>query len=250
MIGLPIDNGAQVQFWQSFLRLVLARPISLQAEFNVGDSLVPRARNELTARFLASDCTHLLFIDSDLIFQPGDVEALLARNLDIVGGFYPKKQAELEYVCNALSENVVECDGLRQVRYLGTGFLMIARKVFEVMQDRRGDALAYRSDFSGRIEHDFWSVGTYQYPDGSRRYLSEDWFFCQRAMDLGFKVWGDTRVVLKHVGQAVYPLQPTTQTFSTPTAGNGTPGADAIRPSSAPALSTDCVRATAPAGAI
>ncbi len=32
-------------------------------------------------------------------------------------------------------------------------------------------------------------------------------FFCQRALDLGYKVFADTRVVLKHCGDCVYPIE-------------------------------------------
>jgi hypothetical protein len=39
------------------------------------------------------------------------------------------------------------------------------------------------------------------------RYLSEDWFFCERALRLGYEIFADTRVVLKHVGEAIYPLK-------------------------------------------
>jgi hypothetical protein len=52
--------------------------------------------------------------------------------------------------------------------------------------------------------HDFWSVGVHQ---PSKRYLTEDWWFCQRALDLGYKVWGDSKVMLQHEGRAIYPLE-------------------------------------------
>ena len=48
---------------------------------------------------------------------------------------------------------------------------------------------------------------SHQFPGGTRRYLSEDWMFCQRWLDIGGKVYGDAGIVLKHIGSAVYPLQ-------------------------------------------
>ena len=85
--------------------------------------------------------------------------------------------------------------------------MLIKRVVFEQMIDRFGKEIGFMADEVKRQEYDFWSVGTYQFPDGTRRYLSEDWYFCQRWHDLGGKVWGDTKIVCKHVGQAVYPLK-------------------------------------------
>lgn len=233
MIGLPIDNGAQSHFWQCLCQLIKDPPFEIQFEFNCGDSLVPRARNELTARFLASDCTHLMFIDSDIMFTVHDVERLLADDLDIVAGFYPKKQTRLEYVCNELLSPGPDIQpSVRQMAYMGTGFMLIKRGVFETMADRLGDDLRYISDFTGRLEYDFWSVGVYEYPDGSRRYLSEDWYFCQRALVLGYKVWGDTRVKLHHIGLAVYPLPtPPSEIFApVPQAGSDRAGDGVIAP--------------------
>lgn len=196
--------------------MLLDPPASLQYCPLIGDSLVSRARNTLTAKFLASDCTHLLFIDSDLIFSGEQVERLLSHNEDVAGGFYPKKkEGELEWVCNAkLDGSHVDARGLQEVRYMGTGFLLIKRGVFERMIGRFGEEIAYHPDNDpSATEWDFWTVGVHR-PSG--RYLSEDWFFCQRALDLGYKVFGDTKVILKHVGQAIYPLQTQMDAFTSP----------------------------------
>ena len=50
-------------------------------------------------------------------------------------------------------------------------------------------------------------MGVYEYQDGHRRYLSEDWYFCQRWLDLGGDVLVDTRIILQHIGTAIFPLQ-------------------------------------------
>jgi len=60
------------------------------------ESLIQRARNYLVDSFLRSDYTHLMFIDSDIGFNPHDVISLAAlaepdSGYDIVCGPYPKK---------------------------------------------------------------------------------------------------------------------------------------------------------------
>ncbi len=56
------------------------------------ESLISRARNASVAHFLEDEeSTHLLFIDSDIIFTPDDVFKLIAANKDVVAGIYPKK---------------------------------------------------------------------------------------------------------------------------------------------------------------
>jgi hypothetical protein len=68
--------------------------------------------------------------------------------------------------------------------------------------------MAYHPDHAPtETEYDLWPVGPYTYKDGNTRYLSEDWFFCQRWLDLGGQVWGDSRVPLKHIGQIAFPLK-------------------------------------------
>jgi len=204
LIAIPCYTGMQAYFTRCVMNLIQEPPANITVRFLPGDSLVSRARNILTADFLLTDCTHLLFIDTDLIFETDHIARLLKHNLAIVGGFYPKKQeGKLEWVCNAYPGGPgVDRRGLQQLCYIGAGFLMVRRDVFLKMIKRFGDEIEYRSDQSGRQEWDFWKVGVHQ---PSRRYLSEDWFFCQNALDLGYKVYGDSRVILKHVGTAIYP---------------------------------------------
>ncbi len=209
-VALPVYRELDALAAQCLLRLIQNPPCELQIRLQIGDSLVCRARNSLTADFLAGDASHLLFIDGDLLYGPDHIARLMCHSADVVGGLYPKKQeGPLQWVCNGcLAPTDVGPDGLQEVRYVGTGFLRVARRVFERMIAADGDRLAYTPDHDPqRTEWDFWSVGVHRFADGSKRYLSEDWSFCQRWLDLGGKVYADTRVILKHVGSAVYPLK-------------------------------------------
>lgn len=204
MVGLPIYGAAHPLFIQGLIALTAQPPCKVTFQFNTWNSLVSLARNQIAAEFLASDCTHLLFIDADIGFEARHVAQLLARDLDIVGGLYPyKKAGPAEYVSNALEQPTPEADGLQELKYLGTGFLLIKRRVFEILREQF-PALEYVSDYQRRIEHDFFSVEVKQ-----RRHLSEDWSFCERARACGFKIFGDTRVKLKHAGSAIYPMPAT-----------------------------------------
>jgi FkbM family methyltransferase len=210
LIALPVYHSMEAGFAKCLMALINEPPGDIMVRMCVGDSLVSRARNSLTRDFLRSDAEYLLFLDTDLIFSPAHVASLLSRPGDIVGGLYPKKQqGKLEFVVNShLVPKPIQPDGLQEMRYVGTGFMRIHRRVFEKMIEVYGDQLKYTPDTNpGETEYDFWSVGVYQYEDGRRRYLSEDWYFCQRALDLGFQVWADTRVQVEHVGTVVYPLQ-------------------------------------------
>lgn len=208
-VAIPAYGSMPYEFLRSLMAFEVEHTMDASIRLLPGDSLVSRARNTLTAEFLKTDCTHLLFIDSDLVFDAKQVQRLLDHDLDVVGGCYPKKQqGPLEWVCNIRpGVETPTSDGLQEVRYIGTGFMMVKRAVFERMMAAHPE-IAYRPDpRPTETEWDFWAVGPYQDAQGFRRYLSEDWYFCQRWLDLGGKVFADTRVILKHVGQAVYPLK-------------------------------------------
>jgi hypothetical protein len=201
-IGLPVYGGYDPHFTGCLINLLMNPPVSVVMKSNIGDSLVSRARNNLVADFLKTDCTHLLFIDTDLIFSAEHVTRLLSHNVPLVAGVYPKKQAELAWVFNPIPGEVEDKNGLIKVKYAATGFMLIRRDLIEAMISVFR-CVEYDDDEGGGVKHDLFSVGVVD-----RRYLSEDWYFCRRARILGIDVLIDTRVVLKHVGKAIYPISP------------------------------------------
>jgi len=223
-LATPIYGGVDPYFHESMMSVVTDknRIYGVRVRPLIGDSLVSRARNRLATEFLKSDATHLFFIDSDLIFSAEHVARIAshaARGVPIVAGLYPKKQRQLGWVCNVL-DRPTEPDkfDLQPVKYAGTGFLCIAREVLETMMAAHPEA-RYDPDDGDDWQGDLWEffpVGIRQCPEtGRRRMLSEDWWFCQRAIDLGYKIMMDTRVVCKHVGSMIYPLD-TIESFAKP----------------------------------
>jgi hypothetical protein len=243
-IGLPVAQKIDVQFMECITALQKKSPFEFEIHYKQGDGIA-RSRNILTAKFLKTDCTHLLFIDCDLIFSAEQIERLLKHDLPVVAGFYPKKQeGKLEWVVNTLLENPApNAEGLQRVKYAGTGFLMIRRDVFEKMILDYPE-IAYREDYGAReLAYDFWAMAPYgpscaesrlkvvrqrianfdrkniadisivelaeilNAPLGESRYLSEDWYFCQRWLDMGNDILMDTHIILRHIGTAIYPLQ-------------------------------------------
>ena len=191
-------------FVQSVLAAVHAPLVSMAFGW-VCDPSVSRARNILTANFLETDCTHLLFVDADIAFSPADIARISSHAEPVVGGLYPLKNTKpaVEWCGNGLDTPAPDrADGLRQVKYIGTGFLCIRRDAFERMIENDGAGLRYRQDFPPhRTEYAFWR-------DSVRkgRFLTEDWTFCDAWNDLGGKVFADTQVVLRHAGRAEWPL--------------------------------------------
>jgi hypothetical protein len=138
--------------------------IQLQLYFLFNESLITRARNYCADEFMRSNATHLMFIDSDIGFNPQDVIAMLAMQTDeseydVMGGPYPKKCISWEKIVQAVNkgvaddnpsvlekyvgdyvfnpkggQNEIPLNKPVEVRELGTGFMMIRRKTFEEYQ--------------------------------------------------------------------------------------------------------------------
>lgn len=220
--------GSEVKtpFMLSLLALYSQSNAFAKIDVISNDSLVCRARNTHAARFL--EATHpttgkpmqwLLFIDTDIEFQPWHVTRLIRDAIadggkSIFCGMYPLKQTKPHFVCNSLPGETIDANGHVRVREGGTGFMLIHRSILERMRDTYPE-LAFECDNneSGATKTetrwDFFSVGVYyDKVSKKRRYLSEDYYFCQRWRDMGGSVIMDTLIQTKHHGNMTFPIPP------------------------------------------
>ena len=191
-------------FVQSLLTLGIKPSVSCHFGWSC-DPSVERARNILTANFLESECSHILFVDTDIGFTRQDVARISSHAELVVGGMYPLKTdaPDVAWCGNGLQagEAPIREDGLSQVKYIGTGFLCLRREILELLA-KHPDVKPYRQDFPPhRRETAYWYQRVAQ-----DRFLTEDWNFCQMCLELGIPIWGDSQVVLRHAGRAVWPL--------------------------------------------
>ena len=200
------------------------------------ESLITRARNYCVDEFLRSDFTHLMFIDSDIGFNPNDVLALAAlaepgSDKHIMCGPYPKKTIAWEKIKKAVDKGFgddnpqalqkyvgdyvfnpaegvgeIQLDQPVEVLEGGTGFMMIPRETFTKFAEAYPDNAYYpdhvRSDhFDGtRMIHMYFQALIEKRSDGQPRYLSEDYMFCQWARKAGLKTWMCPWMKLVHMG--------------------------------------------------
>jgi len=209
-IAMPVYSGLQVEFTGSLLEVI--KSVNSRLEFHAGDSLITRSRNNVVHSFLQTDIPWLLFLDTDLVFPVEHITRLLSHGTQypLVGGCYPKKKlGPAEWVCNVLPGAELREDGLQEVGEMGTGMLKIHRSVFGALREAYPQ-LRYKCDGNKDIRYDFFPVGTFKpldaKPEDDARYLSEDWYICQLARAIGFKIWADTKCTAQHIGIAAYPL--------------------------------------------
>ena len=147
----------------------------------------------------------MLMIDSDIIFTPENVDRISSHKEHLVGGLYSKKEKQGRVCCERSQDvpPVKDEKGLIPLRYIGTGFMCVTRYLVEEMI-KHYPSLEYVDERDGRVLHDVWSVGVNR---AEKRYLTEDWWFCHRALEMEYQVYGDSEVMLQHEGRAIYPLE-------------------------------------------
>ncbi len=153
------------------------------------------ARDALLAGF-----DELMWIDSDVCFHPDDVEKLRKHQQPIVCGIYAKK-GRREFACEFQADTQEvqfgQNGGLLQIRYAGFGFMHTRRTVYEIVREYL-QLPACNQRFGPDLFPWFMPMLV---PDGSGQwYLSEDYAFCERARQAGFRVMADTKIRLFHLG--------------------------------------------------
>lgn len=207
------------------------------------ESLVTRARNVLLAYFLASDYTHLMFIDADIEFQVEDLLKLYAADKEVVVGAYPKKGVAWQRIKEnmqdptnkdkkfddrdiaafgsdyAVNFKFVDKDtraisvenGIVRLHDAGTGFMMIKREAILKMIKAYPE-LKYNNDVqmanADNLKDNFYALFDTMIDPVDRRYLSEDYTFCRRWQDMGGDIWLDPSISLNHYGHFCFQGNP------------------------------------------
>ena len=168
------------------------------------ESLISRGRNTLTAKFLANkESTHLMFIDSDIGWEPWHLLVMLNRDVDVIGGLYPMKSLPIRWCVNGFDGAEEGPDGLQEVTKTGTGFFLVKRHVFEKL-DAHPAVRPFMNDIGLPADLNPYMKTYFDTAVREGRYYSEDWTFCENWRDLGGKVWVDKRVLLRHSGTYVF----------------------------------------------
>jgi hypothetical protein len=207
-IAMPCYGGMLTEStFMSFIKWAnTARQLGIDwtLETMVNESLISRARNTLTAKFLdMPEATHLFFVDADIGWEPWHLLVLLNRDVDVIGGLYPMKTMPIKWVVNGFEGAEEGSDGLQEVSKAGTGFLLMKKHVFEKMKSHPA-VKQYKNDIGLDPRFDQHLKTYFDTAVRQNRYYSEDWTFCENWRDLGGRIWVDKRVLLRHSGSYVF----------------------------------------------
>jgi len=155
-------------------------------------------------KFLETDCTHFFNVDADIFFfynVISPIDILVERDKDIVGGIYVYKKEPVQPTHRPLDlQEIYERTGefpkdykfnipdeIHEVKWLSGGCMLIKREVIEKLIEK------------------------YQVPNlpmiYKKEYLSEDFSFCFRASELGYKIYADPTISIGHAGFYPYSIK-------------------------------------------
>ena len=157
-------------------------------------SLISRQRQNLAMSAIDAKATHILWLDSDMMYPVTVAETLLQHNQDIVACNYSTRTEPLKGVAYKKIgdwESWIRPDNvkprLQEVAGVGMGCMLTATRVFSQL-DKPYFEVSWVDDYSD--------------------FIGEDFYFCVVARQAGYKVWIDTVLSreIKHIGIAEFDL--------------------------------------------
>lgn len=142
MVGVPTgEYGRRAEFYDYYNSL--ERPIGTVCMFSHGQSPA-QGRNSIIAKALELECTHIFFLDDDMVFKPDVLTRLLKHaDKDVVTGLYlmrnyphfpvvmdegPYEDGKCKFVF------LTDQQGLIPIVNCGFGFVLIKTEVFKKLE--------------------------------------------------------------------------------------------------------------------
>lgn len=188
MIAIPTTDYMHASFVQSLIRLVSwlkEKHVDHTVELVAG-TLVYLARDKLARKAVNDGYTHVLWLDSDMVFGDEIVEDLTFINQDFVcGAFQARRPPYNSCVFKTLKpQERVKDYGLEPFRVEGCGMActLVSTEIMKAVLMQFGTCFVPMEDFG------------------------EDLAFCVRARKLGYQIWCDPTVRVGHIAHV--PIWP------------------------------------------
>jgi hypothetical protein len=198
---VPVANVMEPECEASLQKL---RARGIKVRVYRGASAIDQARSIMVRSALEDGFTELLWVDSDIAFEPSDVDLLLSHDKPLVCGIYPKKGARA-LSCHVLpgTQELVfgEGGGPIEILYAAGGFTLVRRTVYDTIKEKLALPTCNKQFSAPMVP--FYMPLVKETPEGAW-YLAEDFAFSERARQAGFSIYADTRIRLRHIGRYAY----------------------------------------------
>lgn len=202
LIGTPSLDGKLDAWYVNSLvdtiRLAMVNNVFIKPIFLAYESILPMARNEIFKVAYDNKFDHLIFIDSDVAWDPATLMEVIHSDKPVVGVPYPLKNENPGNYNISLGDvtNMVQDEKTGYIKVInhGTGFLKIDREVIEalwnsnVLLEFRDKQLKYICEYQGLYT----------------AFVGEDIVLCNKIRDLGYDIWVNPKTTCLHVGNKIY----------------------------------------------
>lgn len=191
LIAIPTNDYIHYQFvdcLQKLIRRIDASGIDYDVAFQ-GSTLVYVGRDRLAQKAMTEGYTHVLWLDSDMVFSDDLLEDLMYCGKSFVTGIaHGRRAPHVSCIFKEIWPTVDRWEGcnypIEPFRIKGCGFacVLIATDIIQAVYSKNGTT--------------FFPM----------RELGEDLAFCKRVNDLGYEIWAEPTVKLGHIGHiTIYP---------------------------------------------
>lgn len=191
LVAVPSLDYVHVDFERSLINLLLKLKddgIPFEVVIQSG-TLVYVARDKLACHAINNGFTHVLWLDSDMIFQPEVFEDLLDTGKEFVSGVYQARRPGFSscifkqcYDLNHIERFTEYPKDTFEIGGCGFGCVLISVELLKAVQMHYGTCFCPLKDFG------------------------EDISFCNRLHELGYKLYAEPTVRLGHIGHiTVWP---------------------------------------------
>jgi hypothetical protein len=152
-------------------------------------SVISGSRENTAEEALNMNCTHLLFVDDDMMFQPDAVGILASRREPIIGVNYRMRYPPARFTAQSIAnegqavETTEDSTGVEDIDYIGFGLCLIETRVFRAIPQP-------------------WFLPQYL----NQKHTTEDLPFFRKAREYGWRtvVDHDASKRIGHVGECIY----------------------------------------------
>lgn len=194
LIATPaLDGRLDVWYTNSLvnsIRLTQANNVFLHPVFMSFDALLQRARNDLFKIAVDGQYDCMIWIDSDMEWNPEWIMELIDRSEDVVGGTARKKTDDAEIYVAKTRDLTRHENGLIKCEGLGTGFVKLSKEAYMAVWEASAE---YREG-----EKVCRMVCDVKVIDGEL--YSEDTILFKKLNELGFDCWLDPKMTCNHMG--------------------------------------------------
>lgn len=191
LIAVPTYDYMHFRFVECFTKLIKRLDedeINYEVAFQ-GGTLVYVGRDKLAKKAIEGGFTHVLWLDSDMIFTEDLLDDLMFSGKDFVTGIaHGRRPPHASCIFKEVWPFVNRWEGhdypSGAFKIGGCGFacVLIKTEIIKAVYKKNGTA--------------FFPM----------RELGEDLAFCKRAKELGYEIWAEPTVWLGHIGHiTVYP---------------------------------------------